>query len=180
MVKRASSRLTNGFSENHSKNCLQFRISKQGGCAMNCLCKLLLWSCLPGHRFCRRIVIGFLRNRRRLPDRAGSHACDRDSVDDGDRHVARGRRSVRGGNCRELWRLRNDQLADCQPVRSRRPGWRHSRRCVRKSARSKEAGTQFDVRWPGYSGRPLRRRARNGDAVRGLNISYSLERTVAW
>ena len=74
----------------------------------------------------------------------------------------------------------NDRLADCQPVRSRRPGWRHSRRRIRKSARSKEAGTQSDVRGHGYSGRPVRRRARNGAAVRGLKISYSRERTVAW
>jgi hypothetical protein len=46
MVAQASSRLTKRCSETHSKKCLQFRISKQGGCAMNFLCKRLLWICL--------------------------------------------------------------------------------------------------------------------------------------
>ena len=114
-----------------------------------------------GHRFCGRTVVGFLRNWRRFPDRARPHACDRDAPDDGDRHLSRCRRSIRGSNCSELCNLRNDRLADCQPVRSRRPGWRRRRCGVRKSARSKEAGTQSDVRWPGY-------------------ISYLQERTVAW
>jgi len=39
MVTPTSSRLTNSCSRNH-------RISEQGSCAMNFLCKLLLWSCL--------------------------------------------------------------------------------------------------------------------------------------
>jgi hypothetical protein len=46
MVTQASSRLTNSCSDTHSKKCLRFRISKQGVCAMNFRCKLLLWSCL--------------------------------------------------------------------------------------------------------------------------------------
>lgn len=67
---------------------------------------------------------------------------DRDAPDDGDRHLSRCRRSIRGSNCSELCNLRNDRLADCPACSfsaawlAASPVWRSEKRSQQGSGHS--------------------------------------------